>query len=226
MSSPPRAIRPVGFPQLTMDPLYGFCHYWLRCCHQAFFRGEVAGLENLPESGAFLVAANHASHLDPPFIGGVLSHQMAFFARKNLWHGRLATWWMDGVGAIPVDRDGSDLAAIKRVLATLAAGRPLALFPEGTRSLDGNLQPAKAGVGMIACKSAVPVVPCRIFNSHLALGRQGRFAPGTAVDIVFGRPLSVSDYDRRADGKERYQRASERIMKAIQALQAPEAPVI
>jgi 1-acyl-sn-glycerol-3-phosphate acyltransferase len=209
-----------------MDPLYGLCHYMINCAHEALFRGEVAGLENLPGDGAFLVAANHASHLDPPFTGAVMPHQMAFFARKSLWKPGLASWWMDGVGAIPVDRDGSDLAAIKRVLGTLAAGRPIALFPEGTRSPDGRLQPAKAGVGLIACKTGVPVVPCRIFDSHLALGRAGGFRPGTPIDIVFGRPLAPADYDRKSDGKERYQRASERIMTAIAALPRPVRPVV
>ena len=215
-----------AFPQLGMNPLYGFCHYIIRCTHQALFRGEVAGLENLPADGAFLVAANHASHLDPPFIGAVMPHQLAFFARKTLWKPGLGSWWMDGVGAIPVDRDGSDLTAIKRVLSTLAAGRPLALFPEGTRSPDGELQPAKAGVGLIACKTRVPVVPCRIFNSHLALGRAGGFRPGTPVDIVFGRPIPPEFYDQRSDGKERYQRTSERIMAAIAALPAPRVTVL
>ncbi len=219
-------VRPCGFPQTGMAPLYGVCHYMINCAHEALFRGEVAGLENLPGDGAFLVAANHASHLDPPFIGAVMPHQMAFFARKSLWKPGLASWWMDGVGAIPVDRDGSDLSAIKRVLGTLAAGRPIALFPEGTRSPDGLLQPAKAGVGLIACKTGVPVVPCRIFDSHLALGRAGGFRPGTPVDIVFGRPLAAADYDRKSDGKERYQRASERIMTAIAALPRPVRPVV
>lgn len=215
-----------AFPQTGMDPLYGFCHYMIRCAHQAIFRGEVAGLENLPADGAFLVASNHASHLDPPFIGAVMPHQLAFFARKSLWKPGLGAWWMDNVGAIPVDRDGSDLTAIKRVLSTLAAGRPIALFPEGTRSPDGELQPAKAGVGLIACKTRVPVVPCRIFDSHLALGRAGGFRPGTPVDIVFGPPLQPDAYDHKNDGKERYQRASERIMAAIAALRRPVATVV
>ena len=219
-------VRPCGFPQLEMDPLYGICHYIINCAHEAVFRGEVAGLANLPGDGAFLVAANHASHLDPPFIGAVIPHQLAFFARKTLWKPGVGAWWMDGVGAIPVDRDGSDLTAIKRVLSTLAAGRPIALFPEGTRSPDGELQPAKAGVGMIACKTRVPVVPCRIFDSHVALDRAGGFRPGTPVDIVFGRPLAHSDYDRKSDGKERYQRASERIMAAITALGRPPTSVV
>lgn len=220
-----RLIRPRAFPQLEMEPLYGFCHYLINCAHEMVFRGEVEGLANLPIDGAFLVAANHASHLDPPFIGAVIPHQLAFFARKTLWKPGIGAWWMDNVGAIPVDRDGSDLSAIKRVLATLAAGHPIALFPEGTRSPDGKLQPAKAGVGLIACKTGVPVVPCRIFDSHLALGRSGGFRPGTPVDIVFGPPLSSADYDHKSDGKERYQRASERIMAAIAALERPK-PVI
>jgi 1-acyl-sn-glycerol-3-phosphate acyltransferase len=220
------SVRPCGFPQLAMDPLYGFCHYLINCTREAIFRGEVAGRSNLPSDGAFLVAANHASHLDPPFIGAVMPHQLAFFARKTLWKPGLGAWWLNNVGAIPVDRDGSDLSAIKRVLATLAAGHPIALFPEGTRSPDGELQSAKAGVGLIACKTGVPVVPCRIFDSHLALGRAGGFRPGTPIDIVFGRPLSPGDYDHKSDGKERYQRASERIMAAIAALSRPPATVI
>ncbi len=214
------------FPQLRMEPMYGFFHYVLNGVHEALFRGEVAGLENLPGDGAFLVAANHASHLDPPFIGAVMPRQMAFFARKSLWSPGLGAWWMDGVGAIPVDRDGADLAAIKRVLATLAAGKSIALFPEGTRSPDGELQPAKGGVGMIVCKSKVPVVPCRIFNSHIAFGRVGGFRPGTQVHIVFGPALSPADYDNLADGKERYQRASERIMGAIAKLSEPPLVIV
>jgi 1-acyl-sn-glycerol-3-phosphate acyltransferase len=215
------------FAQVEMEPVYGICHYMLGVAHAAFFRGEVSGLENLPSSGAYLVAANHASHLDPPFIGANIPRQMAFFARKTLWKPGLPSLWLDRVGAIPVDRDGgSDLKAIKRVLATIAAGTPLVLFPEGTRSLDGELQPAKAGVGMIACKTGVPVVPVRIFNSHIAFGRAGGVALGTPVHIVFGAPIPASIYDVPSDGKERYQRASERIMARIAALPCPPSLVI
>lgn len=217
---------PESFAQLRMQPLYGLCHYILNCFQEALFRGEIVGVENLPKDGGFLLAANHASHLDPPFVGAVLPHQMAFFARKSLWKPGVGAWWMDAVGAIPVDRDGADLAAIKRVIATLKNGRPIVLFPEGTRSPDGELQPAKAGVGMIVCKTQVPVVPCRIFNSHIALSRSGGFNPGTPIHIVYGPPLWPNHYDRPSDGKERYQRASERIMAAVAALREPAATVI
>lgn len=209
-----------------MDPLYGICHYVLTVFYDICFRGEVAGLEHVPHHGPFLVASNHASHLDPPLVGCHIPRQMAFFARKTLWAGKLATWWLDGVGAIPVDRDGgSDVSAIKNVLRTLQSGKALTLFPEGTRSPDGTLQPAKSGVGMIACRTRVPVVPARIFNSHIAFGKGGGFRLGTRVSIVYGKPLQPADYDDPKAGKERYQLASEKIMAAIAALREPQ-PVI
>ena len=213
--------------QGEMDPLYGICHYIITIIYDAAFRGEVVGLENVPKEGAFLVAANHASHLDPPMIGCHVPRQMAFFARKTLWNGKFATWWMDNIGSIPVDRDGaSDVKAIKNVLRTLQAGKAITLFPEGTRSPDGNLQPAKSGVGMIACRTQVAVVPARLFNSHIAFGRGGGLRLGTRVSIVYGKPLQPANYDDPKAGKERYQVASEKIMAAIAALKEPQAVIV
>jgi 1-acyl-sn-glycerol-3-phosphate acyltransferase len=213
--------------QGEMDFLYGICHYIITVIYDSAFRGEVVGLENLPKTGACIVASNHASHLDPPIVGCHIPRQLAFFARKTLWKGGFATWWLNGVGAIPVDRDGSsDVGAMKNVLRALQAGKVLTLFPEGTRSPDGTLQPAKSGVGMIACRSRVPVVPARIFNSHIAFGRDGKLRPGTRVSVVYGKPLQPADYDDPKAGKERYQLASEKIMAAIAALREPQSVIV
>ncbi len=209
-----------------MGLVYGVCRHLLEAVHGAFFRGEMTGLEHLPPDGPLIIASNHASFLDPPFVGVQVMRPLVFFARKTLWKGGLASWWLDTVGAIPVDRDGSDVAAIKAVLRALQAGQALVLFPEGTRSPDGTLQPPKAGVGLIACRAQVPVVPARIFNSHRALGRSGGLRPGTPVSVVYGRALTPADYDDPAAGKERYQRASEKIMAAIAALDLPEVTII
>ncbi|MBP7140347.1 MAG: 1-acyl-sn-glycerol-3-phosphate acyltransferase [Opitutaceae bacterium] len=210
-----------------MEPMYGFFHYLCMLFYDMLFRGEVSGTENIPTQGPFIVACNHASHLDPPIVGSQIPRQMAFFARKTLWKPGIASWWLDGVGTIPVDRDGgTDVAAIRRVLQTLQSGRALILFPEGTRSPDGNLQPAKAGVGLIACKTQAPVLPARIFNSHLAFGRDGKVRPGTRISVAFGPVLQPADYDDPGLGRERYQRASELIMAAIARLEAPSHPVI
>lgn len=210
-----------------MDPLYGICHYIITFVYDAFFRGEVVGVENLPKEGPFIVASNHASHLDPPAVGCHIPRQLAFFARKTLWKGGFASWWLNGVGAIPVDRDGtSDIGAMKNVLRALQSGKVITLFPEGTRSPDGTLQPPKTGVGMIACRSRVPVIPARIFNSHIAFGRGGKLRLGTPMTIVYGKPLPPEAYDDPKAGKERYQLASEKIMAAIGQLREPREVVV
>jgi 1-acyl-sn-glycerol-3-phosphate acyltransferase len=212
---------------LKMTPFYGFFHYLAGNVYKMWFRGEVIGLENFPRVGPFLIASNHASHLDPPFVGSQITKQMRFFARKTLWNNRLLAWWLDRVETIPVERDSGDIGAIKRVLQALKEDRAVVLFPEGTRSPDGRLQKPKAGVGLMACKTGVPVVPCRVYGSFVAFGK-GSSIPrfGSPVTIVFGPPIPASDYDDPSTGKARYETAAQRIMDRIAALPEPVFPVI
>lgn len=217
-----------AFPQVEMEPVFGVSHYISATTYEILFRGDVVGLENVPQTGGFLLAANHASHLDPFIVGSQLPRQVTFFARKTLWTPGFPSWWLDAVGVIPVDRDGgSDITAMKRVLSALKQQKVIIMFPEGTRSRDGLLQAPKPGVGLFACKSQVPVVPARIFGSFDALGKGGKIPRfGTPVTVVYGAPLAPADYDDPAAGKERYQRASEKIMARIAELKAPHFGVI
>ncbi len=215
------------YTQLDMEPLYGFSHRMLMAIYGLCFRGEISGQENLPAEGGYLVACNHTSMLDPPIVGLFLRQQVVFFARKTLWKPGIVTFWLDGVSTIPVDRDGgTDVAAFKRVLNALKQNRVIILFPEGTRSPDGNLQKPKPGIGLIACRAQVPIVPARIFGAAKAFGRGGRVRLGTPVSVTYGKPLSPADYDDPRDGKQRYQRTAERIMAAIARLQLPPETVI
>jgi len=174
--------------------------------------------------GGCILAANHASHLDPPILGCNVERPIAYFARKTLWKPGIASWWLDAVGAIPIDRDAdSDLPAIKRVLAALRDGALVSFFPEGTRSPDGRLQRAKPGIGMVAAKARVPVVPCRIFDSRKALPREARLPRGLfPIHVVYGKPMAPSEYDPGDNaGRDRYQRVADRIMARIAALKKP-----
>jgi 1-acyl-sn-glycerol-3-phosphate acyltransferase len=215
------------FPQVEMPRLYGLCHYVMATLHEMFFRGEVIGQENIPATGPFILASNHASHLDPPIVGGHVPREIAAFARKTLWKPGIPAWWLTAVGCIPVDRDGgSDVAAMKRVMQVLKNGKPLILFPEGTRSPDGEPRQPKAGVGLIACRTSVPVVPARIFGSFEALGKGSPLRLGMPVSVVYGRPLLPHEYDDPAAGKARYQLAADRIMAAIAQLEMPRVTVV
>jgi 1-acyl-sn-glycerol-3-phosphate acyltransferase len=216
-----------AYDQVEMTPVYGFFHYLTLVIYDMCFRGEVTGLEHLPRTGSFLIAVNHASFLDPPLVGCQVQRQIAYFARKTLWKPGFATWWLDMVGTIPVDRDGGqDVSAIKRVLRALKDDTGLILFPEGTRSPDGELQSPKAGVGLICCRAQVPVIPARVFGSFAAYGKDRGLRLGTPVSVVFGPPMSPADYDDPAAAKERYQVASNRIMARIAALQPPRVTVV
>lgn len=212
---------------LAMTRFYAFFHYLVTWVYRTWFRGEVVGSEHIPTSGPFLIAANHASHLDPPFVGCQVGRQMRFFARKTLWSNRVSSWWLNQVECIPVDRDSGDVSAIRRVLQALHEDRAVVLFPEGTRSPDGHLQKPKAGVGLMACKTGAPVVPCRVFGSYEAFGKGAKFPRlGTPISVVFGKPISAAEYDAPEAGKERYQIASQRIFERIAALREPRPAVI
>ncbi len=217
-----------AFPQDRMEPIYGIFHFLASSIRGTFFPGEVFGREHLPIDRGFLVASNHSSHLDPFIVGSELPKQVSFFARKTLWKPGFASWWLNAVGTIPVDRDGgSDIAGIKRVLQVLKDNKVVILFPEGTRSQTGELQPAKPGVGLFACRTRVPVVPVRIFGSFQALGRSSKLPRlSSRVTVVFGRPIPPEAYDDPSAGKQRYQVASDRIMAEIARLQPPAIPVV
>lgn len=206
--------------------LYEYCRTLLATAHTVLLGGEVGGLHRVPLQGPCIVAANHCSFLDPPLVGCHVRRPFCFFARRTLWKPGFPAWWLDGVGAIPVDRDsGRDVTAIRRTLAALEAGGAVVLFPEGTRSPDGALQKAQPGIGFLACRSRVPVVPARLFGSFEAYGRHRRVPRLRApVDVGYGPPLLPAQYDPGTKHPDRYQEAADRILAAIAAITPPTAP--
>lgn len=183
---------------------------------------QVAGVENVPEEGPFLLACNHASFLDPPVFAVACPRELHFFARKTLWKGAFGNL-ITNLNAIPIDRDGErDLQAFRRVFSTLKEGGSLLVFPEGTRSPDGELHEGKKGVGMIACRAGAPVVPARIFGSYEMWSRHKKLPNLTAdLGVSFGPPIPLEDYDPGKEDPARYETAAARIMAGIAALKNP-----
>ncbi|MGF1453308.1 MAG: lysophospholipid acyltransferase family protein [Opitutales bacterium] len=187
-------------------------------------RFEVFGEGHIPRQGPFLLASNHASFIDPPVVSAAVPtyRQIYFFARKSLfkgWFGKLIA----SLHAIPIDRDAdSDLAAFRRVFDLLNQGHPLLVFPEGTRSPDGQIGRAEKGVGLIACRAQVPIVPARVFGSYEYWGRQQKLPKlGGQLAVTFGAPFEVSTVDPGKKSSERYAVVAQKTLDTIASLPPP-----
>ncbi len=178
------------------------------------------GLENLPEG--LLIASNHVSFLDPPFVGAAFREPLHYFARKTLFDHPVANYILTRVNAIPVNQEKPELSALKQVIALLQQGQKVLIFPEGERTLDGQLKSeGEPGVGMIVSRAEVPVLPVRLFGPEKALPRGSKRIKRHPATLVVGSPIDFGDLvsDPSLSTKERYQAIANRIMAAIAALE-------
>jgi 1-acyl-sn-glycerol-3-phosphate acyltransferase len=189
-----------------------------------YCRWHVAGTEHVPASGPAILAANHCSFLDPPLVGAALTRTISYLARENLFRFPVFGSVLRAWDVVPVDRDGGSPAGLKAIMEHLRANRAVVLFPEGTRSPQGLLQPARSGIGLLVIKSSAPVVPIHIRGTFQAFSRGMYFPRPHPVSIRFGAPL---DFERlRAEAKictkprlkEIYREVASDIMVAITRL--------
>ena len=169
--------------------------------------------------GPVILAANHQSFLDPPLAGSVSDRGIYFLARRSLLDGPILGWLLPKLNVVPVDSEGGkDRTALKALIRILRAGQGTLVFPEGQRSLDGNLQPAQPGLGLDIAKTLAPVVPMRIFGAYDAWPIHEKWPRPRQVTVVVGEPIYFKQEDIEAGGKEVYQGLSQRVMDAIAAL--------
>ncbi len=204
----------------------GWCFF--RALYALYFRWRVFNPERVPQTGAVILAANHASFLDPPVVGAALRRPINYLARESLFRfpgiGRLLRSW----NSVPVNREGGGAAGLKAILDRLLAGGGIILFPEGTRTRDGKLQPARSGIGLTVIKSTALVVPVRVFGSFEAFGRNRKFPRPHRLTVKFGVPLHFENLRAEAKScsrarlKEIYQQIADEIMAAIAKLEPRE----
>ena len=154
-----------------------------------FFRLKAKGLSNIPKQGGFILACNHASYLDPVLAGSACPRSLNYLARDTLFGNWIFRWWLKNVHVIPLRRDSADLGAMKEALNRLKDGQGLILFPEGTRSVTGELGRGQHGVGFLARKSCVPVIPTYVDGSFKALPKGAKLFKPVSVTVLFSRAL-------------------------------------
>jgi len=197
--------------------------YWIaRALARTVFSSTVGDIEILNRDkrihrGGAIVAANHTSYLDPPIVACAYNSPVSFLARKSLFQ-RFGAWLYPRLNAFPIDRDHADLQSMKSILRKLKNGERVLMFPEGTRSPDGQLQEAKAGIGMLVAKSGVPVQPVRIFGSYESWPRGGKYRPHR-IQVVIGDPVKFDPADLKDRSREAYQRIADQLMAAIAELE-------
>ncbi|MFA6613531.1 MAG: lysophospholipid acyltransferase family protein [Endomicrobiia bacterium] len=171
------------------------------------YRCKSEGQENIPKDTGVIMAPNHMSFFDPPLTGCFMKQDLYFMGKQELFSVPILGFLIKRTNAFPVKRGMQDVAAFRNVFALLENKKALLMFPEGTRSKDGKLGKARAGVGMVACNAQVPIVPVKITNTN----NMKRFKQ---LKIKYGKPIiPPKEYT-----KENYILLSEKILSEIENL--------
>lgn len=191
-------------------PLYHFCRTILFFLFKVFCGLEVSGRENLPKKGAFILASNHTSNLDPMILGVASFRELNFMAKEDLFRNFLFGCLLKNVGAFPLKRDTVDISAIKEAINRLKKGAVLVIFPEGSRRKENNAQ-AQSGIGMLSSKAGCPVLPAFVSGADKVMPPGSKFIFPAKIRVKFGKPLNF-------DHKESYEFIADKVMQEILAL--------
>ncbi len=190
---PPKAPRFDTRPSRRLRLWWRFLRFFCVVYFYTCYRFRATGRENIPHTGPVLFVSNHQSYLDP-IIVGIGSHPRQFFAmaRSTLWKNPLVAWLITSLKAIPVERGEADMAAMRKCIEVLKAGRSLLLFPEGTRTDDGHTGPFKTGTMLLIRRARPVVIPVSIEGSHQAWSRgRKRPRPFGRIAVHFDKPIDA-----------------------------------
>ncbi|MDR1534095.1 MAG: 1-acyl-sn-glycerol-3-phosphate acyltransferase [Planctomycetota bacterium] len=197
------------------ERFYGFSRWCVRRLFACLGGLEVKGRENVPETGPLIVAANHASCLDPMLLGAALDRSLHFLARRTLFDIPGFGWLIRQNQAFPLEREGDSRDALRIFGRLLEQGRAVVMFPEGTRSRDGAMGEMRPGLGMLAARSLAPVLPAYIWGSFQSLPRD-RFLPRRhRFKVLLGPPVPPGREGSRLDRR----RVNETFGQSIRGLE-------
>jgi 1-acyl-sn-glycerol-3-phosphate acyltransferase len=196
--------------------IYRFFQFLLYSFFRVYYRFNIKGVSNLPRKGGYILAVNHQSFFDPPVVGCPVPGFVCFYARSTLWESRFFSfvdWVLKDI--IPVKRGESDRTALKEAISRLNNGWVLLMFPEGTRTRDGNLGQVKTGPAFISARAGVPIVPT-ILKGAFEIWPKGKKIPRllgwpfNRLKVSYGEPIWIDDY-KQYSGKERLNRITKML---------------
>ncbi|HGE71143.1 TPA: 1-acyl-sn-glycerol-3-phosphate acyltransferase [Candidatus Poribacteria bacterium] len=194
---------------------YHFCHVITRPLFKSLFKFQVFGAKNVPKTGGAILMMNHASYLDPIFIGAAVDRNLFYMARSTLFKPGFVDKFLRSFNAFPVQLGAPDRGAIKKALQILEQGNLLLIFPEGTRSVDGTLGKAQDGVGFIAYRTKAEVIPVFIDGTQKALPRGAKMLKTAKITVSFGKPINMDVYRSCEPSREIYSKIGEEVMARI-----------
>ncbi|MFI5381211.1 MAG: lysophospholipid acyltransferase family protein [Tepidisphaerales bacterium] len=184
------AMTPAGAPQDSL--LYGFLRIAAQMVAKVFLDFKCWGVRNVPRKGGVVLVCTHQSHVDPVLYAVNIKRQISYFAKAELFENRYFGAFIRSVHAFPVRRGEADIGAIKEAIRRVKAGHALVVFPEGTRSVDGAIKPLEPGIGLIARRAGVPVIPAVIDGSWKVLPKGAKFPRPQRVRALYGKPLPIN----------------------------------
>ena len=210
---------PLGGSEL----FYRFIRAVLYIIYKVLFRFRYSGSVNVPgekEPRGVILAPNHASYLDPPILGISLKRRVTYLAKDYLFKHGFVGWVLRNIGAYPIKSDsGNDFKSIRDLIRILKQGACVVVFPEGTRSPDGNFQEPESGIGFLAAKSGAWVVPAYIHGSYAAMPKGTSGVKMKPVQIFYGEPFLASE-EKFGTGEVAYMAVSRHIMEEIKKLKS------
>ena len=189
-------------------------HVWMAPLIRFLQRITVHGLENVPEDGGYILASNHIAARDVFLLGASCPRQINFIAKKELFSIPVVGAFMKAFGAIKIDRGGNDVGAIRAAINSVKDGNIVAVFPQGHRYPGSNPAetPIKSGIGLIAYKSARPVIPAYIkVKKH-------KYCLFRKIEIYFGKPIEQNELSFTSGGNEEYEKAARLVFNKVVSL--------
>ncbi len=168
-----------------------------RLCSTLLGRMKVYGRHHVPHRGGVLLVANHQSYLDPVLLAVYLRRPMSYLAKSELFRNKFLGWLIRSLNAFPVKQGAGDVGAVRETIRRLREGHMLSIFPEGARTLTGEMNPIQPGAALVVKRAGVPIVPVVLEGSFDAWPKGHRIFRPRPVSVMYGPPMKVEGLDAR-----------------------------